>query len=231
MNNDINNFYSLPGVQSDTTMVVSGDTITHSPQNAGLRVEFFIAYEPNQIETIKAGGILKTSPVECIKIRQTGDDLTAAVHKVTEEIKQRFPQEYKNWTDSKNNDFVSGTPLSDWEMIDGGMVQEMASAGVRSVENLAAISDSNISRFMNGHLWRKKAQMWLEDNKINGPTKLLEAKNKELMARLEKLEALIQNGSVNPLDGERMDEMKKSRGRPRKEIVTEETQEQVSETV
>jgi hypothetical protein len=220
MINDINNFYSMPGVQADTTMVISEGTITHSPQNAGLRVEFFIAYPPNQIETDKAG-VLKTSPVECVRIRQIGDDLTAAVHPVTEEIKQRFPQEYKNWELSKNNDFISGTPLSDWEMMDGGMAQEMASAGVRSVENL----DANISRFMNGHLWRKKAQIWVEQNKQNGPMKTLQAKNEELQARLESLESMLKNNAIpapaNALDGIRDSEFQRGRGRPRKEVAVE----------
>ena len=228
MNNDINNFYSLPGVQSDTTIVMADGGTQFAPNNAGLKIEFFIAYPPNQMETEKAGRLI-TGPMECVKIRQAGDDLTAAVHPVTDEIKLCFPMEYKQWESTKTNDFVSGTRLKDWPLMDPGTVQEMEFVGIRSVENLASVSDANIARFTYGHSWRNKAQLWLEENKTTAPTKLLEAKNADLMARLEALEALIRNNAnpapANPLDGIRDGEFQRGRGRPRKEVAADQPQE------
>lgn len=232
MNNDINNFYSLPGVQSDTTIVMADGGTQFAPNNAGLKIEFFIAYPPNQMETEKAGRLI-TCPMECVKIRQGGDDLTAAVHPVTDAIKMRFPMEYKEWELTKTNDFVIGTRLKDWPLMDAGTVQEMEFVGIRSVENLAAVSDANIARFTYGHSWRTKAQLWLAENKTTAPTKLLEAKNADLMARLEALEALISKDAnptaadprSNPLDGIRESEFQRGRGRPRKEVAVDQPQE------
>ena len=105
----------------------------------------------------------------------------------------------------------------------------MEFVGIRSVENLAAVSDANIARFTYGHSWRTKAQLWLAENKATAPTKLLEAKNADLMARLEALEALISNNAnpapANPLDGIRESEFQRGRGRPRKEVAADQPQE------
>ena len=212
-------------MREDTTTII-GERIQFANQNAGLRVRFFIEELPDDKATAAAGH-LKTYAMECIEIRQVGDDLTAATHPVTNEIKQRFPQEYQKWVSTKNNDFIDGTPLSAWPMISKGIVQEMNSVGIRSVENLAAVSDANIARFIDGHLWRKKAQTWLSASQNTGEAMRLAAENEQLKDRMAQLEARIAMLPIpsaepvqhreNPLDGERIDEMKRGPGRPRKE--------------
>ena len=212
-------------MRPDTTTII-GDRIQYSNQNAGLRVRFFIEELPDEKATASAGH-LKTYSMECVEIRQVGDDLTAATHPVNDAIRNRFPQEYRNWIETKNNDLIEGTPLSAWPMISKGIVQEMNAVGIRSVENLAAVSDANIARFMDGHIWRKKAETWLSASKNTGEAMRLSAENDLLRDRMAQLEARIALLPIpsavpvqhveNPLEGERIDEMRRSPGRPRKD--------------
>lgn len=79
----------------------------------------------------------------------------------------RFATRYKEWKAGHNQDAISGTLLAEWP---GGpsasMIKNLEVYGVRTVEQLAGISDGNLQGMGPGYLdLRKRAQAYLEASK------------------------------------------------------------------
>ena len=57
---------------------------------------------------------------------------------------------------------VSGTPLKEWPMITGSLVEEMSFMNIKTVEQLAELNDALAGRFMGAMGLKAKAQAWLD---------------------------------------------------------------------
>jgi hypothetical protein len=56
----------------------------------------------------------------------------------------------------------TGTPLSEWPGVSGSMVEEMSFMNIKTVEQLAELSDGLAGRFMGANSLKAKAKQWLE---------------------------------------------------------------------
>jgi hypothetical protein len=149
------------------TIGKNGAGAKYADMNKGITPLFFIEELPDEAATERAG-TLKVREQENVRLIIAGDMLSAAVHPVTREIKERFADQYRRWKETRSNDHIDGTPLDAWPLASRGFIMELKAVNVRSVEDLAGVADSNIQRITDGRIWRAKAQAWLATNKDAG---------------------------------------------------------------
>lgn len=116
-----------------------------------------------------------------------GDSKSAPEQRVTDEIRQRFPEEYAAF---KRGEEIaqSGTPLEMWPWLNTAQVKHLKYLNVFSVEQLAEGGEKLAGSLgMGGRTLVSQAQAWLETAK-NGavPTRLVE-ENESLKAEVERL--------------------------------------------
>jgi predicted RecB family nuclease len=97
---------------------------------------------------------------------------------------KRFPNEYKSFLAKKEDDLI-GTPIESLKGITPSVVSELRSLQVRTVEDLADLSD-NVT-IMGLQEWKRKAGIFLEKNSVAAAQK----KEADLMARIAELEARV----------------------------------------
>lgn len=99
----------------------------------------------------------------------------------------------------------AGTPLAQLPGITKAQVEEFAHFKVRTIEQLANISDEHLSKFRGGHAFRQRAQAWLDATAGNAPIEKMRneleqrdsliAKQSEALAALEARLAAIEAGA------------------------------------
>jgi len=112
-----------------------------------------------------------------------GDKNNVVTEPVTEEYKQRFPQQWDKFQKQMSQS-PEGTPLEQWPLLTTGQVHELKAVNVMTVEQLAGMSDTNASRFMGGYELRRKADTFLKVSKDTAEAQRLATLNDELQARL-----------------------------------------------
>lgn len=167
-------------------VVGRGGGTRFAEMNKGITPVFFVEDLPDDAATEKAG-TLKVRSHERVRLITAGDMLSAPVHPVTKEIIERFPDQYDRWKRTRSNDHIDGTPLSAWPQANRGFVMELNALNIRSVEDLAAVSDANISRITDGRIWREKAVAWLATSKDAGAAAKYAAENERLRADVDDL--------------------------------------------
>lgn len=138
---------------------------------------------------------------EYIRIMVPGDKGNVVMRSAREDDKQRFPKQYQAFKNDEA-EIMEGTPLNQWGFLTAAQIEEMKYFGIRTVENLANVTDTNAQKFMGINLLRQKAREYIEasatdapiaqlqddiakrDAKISEQSELLE----DLQARLAKLE-------------------------------------------
>lgn len=120
--------------------------------------------------------------------------------RVDDEIKRRFPAEYLAWS---NGDVapIDGTPLNTLPTLPERLCLEMQATGIRTIEDLADLSDGIAKGFMQGLTWRKKAVAYLA-NKRPDETSALRNELAEMKAQMaELLSTLKPTGPASPVRG------------------------------
>jgi hypothetical protein len=118
----------------------------------------------------------------------------------------RFPVHWEKFRAKQSQESVSGTPLEEWAGITRCQIEELKYLNIRTVEQLANVSDANVQGMMGINSIKQKAKNWLE-NETGTAAELKQAQNTidALTARLDALEA--------------KQEAPKRRGRPKKEAM------------
>lgn len=75
---------------------------------------------------------------------------------------QRFARAWAAFKAGHADDAVIGTPLAEWPPISKGQIETLLFQKVRTVEQLAALSDANCQRYLGTIQLRAKAREWLE---------------------------------------------------------------------
>jgi hypothetical protein len=126
--------------------------------------------------------------VEYVDIRIPGARGTGAARPATARDKKRFERHYQAFKQRIELP-VEGTPLVEWPLINRSMAEELAFAGVKTVEQMAGMSDVVASQFMGGQMFKDKAQKWLDRAQADVTVTQLEgelAKRDTLIAQMEK---------------------------------------------
>lgn len=106
---------------------------------------------------------------EFVEIITPGDTRSVVCREVNDEHRRRWPAQY-NAFKAGREEAVVGTPLEMWPPIGSpAMVQTLKAMHVRTVEDLAGLSDAGINNIgMGGRVLREKAQLWLSEAKDKG---------------------------------------------------------------
>lgn len=175
----MNDFAAFDNTMGGAFAVIGESGVDFAAMNKGITPLFFTQHLPNEAETAKAG-TLRTTEHEFVRLLCAGDNWSAPVHPVTDDIKERFAEHYEKWTKTRTNDHIAGTPLSQWPLANTGFVMEMKALNIRSIEDLAAVPDTAISKINNGRQLRERAQAWLDANKDAGTAARLATENQQL---------------------------------------------------
>jgi hypothetical protein len=84
-----------------------------------------------------------------------------AARPATADDKSRFQRHYDAFK-ARIELPVDGTPLAEWPLITGSTVEEMSFMNIKTVEQLADLSDNLAGKFMGAQNFKAKAKAWLE---------------------------------------------------------------------
>lgn len=115
---------------------------------------------------------------------------------VQDKHKEAYPRQWAAFVDNKDQDTASGTLLSVWGGVPPERVEEYIFKKIRTVEQLAAVSDGNLQNLgMGAQADRKRAVEWLAAMSGKAPVMALQAEvealrgEREIMAkRMSQLE-------------------------------------------
>lgn len=202
------------GPESPFANIGMNGNVDYAQQNKGVIPVFFVEPIHDEKATEDAGAV-RMREQEMVRIHVAGDQFNVASHPVSQDIIDRFPEHYKAWKDKRIDRHVVGTPLRNWPLMPSLRIAEFEAAKAFSVEDVAAISDANISRFPDGRIWREKATAWLASAKDSGAAAKYAAENermRETMGEMQKqMDAMA--GQLASLNGEGE---RRGPGRPRK---------------
>lgn len=172
---------------------MEGDYRSRGADGSAVFVKFSLVPKQNEEKT-KAEGRPVFDDVEYIEIRNPGDNTNVPHRPVRDHDRQRFQFQYQAWK-AGQAEALSGTPLSQWPQVSRAQVEELAFSHVRTVEQLADISDSVAQRLGMGVLaLRSRAKEYLERSKDEAAAirlaSELEKRDAMLEAMARKLEAL-----------------------------------------
>lgn len=128
----------------------------------GLLVRFYVKPVQDQRASNEQGKPV-FKDVEIIEIRVPGQKSFVAHPVNTNDIK-RFPRHWEAYKSrTGDTEYLEGTPLKEWPLVTRSQAEELSFANVKTVEQLAAMPDSNASSFMGMNMLRAKAKEWLEN--------------------------------------------------------------------
>lgn len=148
--------------------------------------------EPDPAKSAAAGHpVYKTTHFACVRNPGSRDEW---ITKVNDNFFRQYGRaSYDAWCKDQTQP-VDGTPLELWPPIPKALVEEWKYFHVRTVEQLASLSDTNVQRMGMGVLeWRKKAVAWLEDAKTGAASQRLVSENERLTREVERLTRQVQD--------------------------------------
>jgi len=168
-----------------------------------LLVKFLIKPKQDKAKSLDEGRpVFKDT--EYIDIKIAGNRTGGACRPATPADKQRFSEHYAAFKQRTDQDLATGMPLIEWPLISRSFAEELAFFHVKTVEQLATMADSQISKFMGGYDLRGKAKKWLEQVdkdkpmwEMDGRMKRMEVENESLKSSLAALIAEMENPDKN----------------------------------
>lgn len=143
------------------------------PGDENLLVKFYLHPRQNKAKSIEAGRPI-FEDVEYIRIMVPGDKDNIVERPARESDRARFPRQYDAFKRGEGDALV-GTPLAAWPSIARSQVEELAFFGVKTVEQLASMSDTQIQKFMGLRELRTKAKAYIELAAGNAPLEKMQA--------------------------------------------------------
>lgn len=175
----------------------SGSASAPDPKNAGVFAKFYQRSVLNKELSVKEG-----RPVhelrEYVRIMVAGDKTNQLDREATKQDKQRFSHAYQLFR-SGDAEQVVGTPLALLPFMNQATVDDLAHFKIRTVEQLAALSDGNLMQVGPIRDMRTKAQDYLAAAKGVAPTTQLRAEldsmqkqNASMARELQELKSLLE---------------------------------------
>jgi len=129
-------------------------------EDKDLIVEFTLEAVESSMKTEQAGHPVYDD-CEFVKIVVPADPRNIIFTHATKEHIKRFPDEYKAFKENASLP-VTGTPIEHWAHLTKGQVAQFKALEIRTVEQLANLSDANAGAIMGYHDLRRKAQAYLK---------------------------------------------------------------------
>jgi hypothetical protein len=149
-------------------------------------VKFFYKEVQNKMESQKQNRPVFKEKLY-IEIRIAGQRDVQACRPATHADKQRFPRHLDAF-ERRVEAPTEGMPLVEWPKITRSQAEELSFNNVKTVEQLASMKDSNLSKMMNGYSLRDAAVKWLELNSAE----TVDREKEEMRAELAELRSIVQ---------------------------------------
>jgi hypothetical protein len=151
-----------------------------------LLVKFFMHPRKSQAKSEEAGRpIYQEEPY--VQIMQPGNKDSIVIRPATDMDKHRFAEHFRKFEARESQDVVEGTLLDEWAGISRSQAEELKFLNVKTVEQLAGMSDSNAQNVMGLNMLKQKANKFMETAEANATDEkfaALEAKYEALMAQM-----------------------------------------------
>lgn len=156
--------------------------------NEKVLVRFWEDSYPNAVKTKEMGSPVFDTVDWCeIKVPGERDTVSGPVHRMQPDPRSRFPSAWAQYQKDKGSEGVVGMPLKEVAWLARGEVETLKAAGLRTLENLADLSDANVTCVPGGLALRAKAKATLQAAKDEAPLQKMAA---ELAARDEQIAEL-----------------------------------------
>jgi hypothetical protein len=171
-------------------------------------VKFYLRPVLDKDETQKEGRPIHKD-AEYIKIYIPGDRNLEVDRPIRIKDQQQYAREYMAFKANRSQDEGVGTLLSAWGAISTSTVEDYRFQKVKTVEQLAGLSDSAVSRLGRGTLaHRKMAQDFIDASRGKAPMLRLQAELQEERTQRAALELALKE------QGDRIDALSAEKGRP-----------------
>lgn len=142
--------------------MLDGPAYHPKAQHDTVRGIFYMKAVKNNFESAKQGRDI-WDEIPYVEILIPGDKLTEVHERVNESHKARWPTSWAAFLANQEAP-EEGTPLAEWPPVNRSTVEMLASVKVRTVEQLAGLSDAQIGACMpmGGRVLRDKAIAWLK---------------------------------------------------------------------
>jgi len=172
-----------------TTAVL--DSAANKPIADGCRPEFYFrSVHFDGLDAAAGKPVFKD--VEYVRIVVPGDKTSQVDRKVRPEDLQRWPQQYAAW--KANNELpMEGMPLEKWTLISPAEVDTFKYFKVRTVEDLAKLTDTQIQNLGTGAMrLRKEAIAWVQQAEGNAGISKVAVENERLNIELAGVKRQLQ---------------------------------------
>lgn len=147
-----------------------------------LYVKFFVQPLQNRTKSIEAGRPIFEEKT-FIQIMVPGDKDNIVTREIRENDKRRFPKQWAAYENDRS-ELIEGTPLEQWPHLSVAQVEELKYFNIRTVEQLAGVSDSASQNFMGIQVLKARAQEFLEASKENVSLASLQEELKDRDAKI-----------------------------------------------
>mgnify|MGYP003645014497 CR=1 FL=1 len=154
-----------------------------------LLVKFFMHPRLQQALSEEAGRPIYKEEVY-ISIMQPGNKDSIPIRPAMEMDKQRFAEHFRKFEARESQDTVEGTLLDEWAGITRSQAEELKFMNVKTVEQLASMSDSNAQNVMGLNMLKQKANKFMETAEADATAE----KFASLQAKFDALEAKMAGG-------------------------------------
>ena len=120
-----------------------------------------------------------------------GDKDNIPIRPVRPEDVEAYREKYNRFK-SGHAQATTGTPLEQWPGVTRAQVKELAFFHVRTVEQLASVSDANLSKIGTYMALRKKAQDWLATARGSAPIEAARAETKQVRDELSEVKRQLE---------------------------------------
>ncbi|MFG1340372.1 hypothetical protein [Xanthobacter autotrophicus] len=128
---------------------------------------------------------------EMVEVIVPGDKLSTFVSYVTDAQKERWPEHYAAFKRGESR-AATGTPLEHWPILTTSRVAELKAMNIMSVDELAAVNDSTITKMgMGARELREQARAFLDAASAGAGYAAISAENERLRQSFEALQAQV----------------------------------------
>lgn len=169
------------------------EELEHTPNRGKDYVQFYKRPKQDDEATLKEGRpIFKM--VEYVRITIPGDKNNQVDRPMRATDIQKYGPQYQAFQADKSQDEASGTLLSAWGGIPPERVEEYSYNKVKTVEQLAGMSDGNLQRMGPGaHADRTRARDYVETAKGHAPVAQLRKELEDRDVRIVMLEKALKD--------------------------------------
>lgn len=105
---------------------------------------------------------------------------------------EQYKQQVEAYKDKSGEFLTSGTPLTQWPVIDAGTAATLQARGIKTVEMLAGVSDGNLANLgTGGRVLRDQAKGYIDSRQFAVPSAQMSATNANLMEENARLTSQV----------------------------------------